>query len=99
MIITEILLGSRSFITASTVSLINPSFGIVLTSSRALLSSIAILITNEYISKVKIRFTKLRDWNNVITLLSEKTLKQSMRENKLMEKKHRNQNKFIIITL
>ena len=42
------------------------------------MTSIAILITNEYISKLKIRYTKLRDWINVITLLYEKTLKQSM---------------------
>ena len=43
-----------------------------------MLTSIAILITNEYISKLKIRYTKLRDWINVITLLYEKTLKESM---------------------
>ena len=69
LIITEILLGSGSAISTSTKSLINPSIGIVLTSSTALLTSIAILITNEYISKLKITYTKLRDWINVITLL------------------------------
>ena len=50
--ITENLLGSGSAITTSNLSLVNPSVGIVLTSSTALLSSIAILITNEYISKL-----------------------------------------------
>ena len=45
------------------------------------------LITNEYISKLKIRYTNLRDWNNVITLLYEKTLKQSMKDKKNIEKK------------
>ena len=69
LIITEILIGSGSAIGTSTMSLINPSIGVVLTSSSALLTSIAILITNEYISKLKIRYTKLRDWINVITLL------------------------------
>ena len=78
IIVTEILIGSGSAITTSTMSLINPSIGIVLTSSSALLTSIAILITNEYISKFKIRYTKLRDWINIITLLYEKTLKESM---------------------
>ena len=68
------------------MSLINPSIGVVLTSSSALLTSIAILITNEYISKLKIRYTKLRDWINVITLLYEKTLKQSMIDKKIDEK-------------
>ena len=80
--ITETLLGSGSPITTSTMSLINPSIVIVLTSSTALLTSIAILITNEYISKVKITSTKLGDWSNVITLLHEKTLKTSMVEKK-----------------
>ena len=44
---TEILLGSESAITTSNLSLICPSVGIVLTSSTALLTTLAILITNE----------------------------------------------------
>ena len=68
------------------MSLFNPSIGIVLTSSTALLTSIATLITNEYISKLKLRFTKLRDWINVITLLYEKTLKESMIDKKIDQK-------------
>ena len=51
-----------------------------------MLTSIAILITNEYSSKLKIRFTKLRDWVKVNTLLYEKTLKQSMIDKKIDEK-------------
>ena len=86
LIITEILIGSGSAISTSTMSIINPSIGIVLTSSTALLTSIAILITNEYISKLKIRYTKLRDMINVITLFYEKTLKQSMVDKKIDEK-------------
>ena len=86
LIITEILIGSGSAIGTSTMSLINPSIGVVLTSSSALLTSIAILITNEYISKLKIRYTKLRHWINVITLLYEKTLKESMVDKKIDQK-------------
>ena len=86
LIITEILLGSGSAIGTSTMSLIDPSIGVVLTSSSALLTSIAILITNENISKLKVRYTELRDWINVITLLYEKTLKESMIDKKLMKK-------------
>ena len=78
LIISEILVGSGSAISTSTMSLMNPSIGIVLTSSTALLTSLAILITNEYISKSKLRYTKLRDWINFITILYEKTLYQSM---------------------
>ena len=68
------------------MGLINPGVGIIILSSTALLTSIAILITNEYISKLKIRYTKLRDWINVITLLYENTLKQSMIDKKIDEK-------------
>ena len=82
LIITEILVGVGSAVGSSSMALINPGAGIVISSSTALLTSIAILITNEYISKLKIRYTKLRDWINVITLLYEKTLKKSMIDKK-----------------
>ena len=86
LIISENLIGSGSAISTSTMSLINPSIGIVLTSSTALLTSLAILITNEYISKLKLRSTKLRDWINFITILYEKILNQSMIDKKIDEK-------------
>ena len=76
--ITEILVGSDSAIGTSAMSLVNPGAGIFISSSTALLTSIAIFITNEYINILKIRYTKLLDWIIVITILYEKTLKQSM---------------------
>ena len=78
LIITEKLVGTGSAIGSSTMGLINPGAGIIISSSTALLTSIAILITNEFISKVKKRYTQLRDWINVFTLLYEKTLKETM---------------------
>ena len=69
------------------MSSINRSIGIVLTSSTALLTSLAHLITNEYTSKLKLRYTKLRDWIIFITILCEKTLNQSMIDKKIDEKK------------
>ena len=86
LMITEILLGAGSAVGSSPMALINPVAGIVISSSTALLTSIAILITNEYISKLKIRYTKLRDWINVTTLLYEKTLKPSTVDKKIDEK-------------
>ena len=86
LIITEILVGSASAVGSSSMGLINPGAGIIVSSITALLTSIAILITNEYISKLKIRYTKLRDLINVITLLYEKTLKQSMVDEKVDQK-------------
>ena len=86
LIITEILVGDGSAVGSSAMSMINPGAGIIISSSTALLTSIAILITNEYISKLKIRYTKLKDWINVITLLYEKTLKESMIDKKIDQK-------------
>ena len=86
LIITKILVGTCSAVGSSTMGLINPSVGIVISSSTALLTSIAIIISNEYISKLKIRYTKLRDWINAFTLLYEKTLKTSMVDKKIDEK-------------
>ena len=86
LIITENLVGSGSAISTSTMSLINPSIGIVLTSSTALLTSLAILVTNEYISKLKLRDTKLKDRINFVTFLYEKTLKESLIDKKIDQK-------------
>ena len=86
LIITEILIGSGSAISSSTLGLIILGAGIIISSSTALLTSIAILITIDYISKLKIRYTRLRDWNIVITLLYEKTLKQSMVDQRIDER-------------
>ena len=69
LFITEILVGSASTSSTSLLGKINPSAGIIISSSTALSTSIATLTTNEYISKLKTRFTKLRDWVNVTTLL------------------------------
>ena len=80
------MIGSGSAISTSTMSLINPSIGIVLTSSTAFLTSLAILITNEYISKLKLRYKKLRVWINFLTILYEKTLNQSMIVKKMMKR-------------
>ena len=71
LIITETLIGSGPAIGSSTMGLTIPGVGIVISSSTALLTSIATLITNENISKLKKRYTKLGDWIVVITLLYE----------------------------
>ena len=86
ILITDILIGSGSAISTSTMSLINPSIVIVLSSSTALLTSLAVLITNEKISKLKLRFTKVRDWMKFSTILYEKRLYQSMIDKKIDEK-------------
>ena len=90
LIIIEILIGSGSVIGSSAMTLDNPGAVNILSSSTALLSSIAILKTNESFSNLKNRYTKLRHWINVITLLYEKTLKESMIVKKMIKKKSSN---------
>ena len=84
--ITEIFIGSGSIKGASTMFLMNPSIRIVSASSTALLTSIAILIKNEYLSNIKTDNTKVPDWINVTILLYEKNIQQSMRGKKIDEK-------------
>ena len=86
LIITEILIGSGLAISSSTLGLISPGAGIIISSSTTLLTSFSVLITNEYISNLKIRYTQLRDWINVIILIYEKTLKTSTVDKKFDEK-------------
>ena len=61
LIVSEILIVSGSAISTSTMSIINPSIGIVLTIPSALLTSPAIVMTNEFKSKLKLRYTELRE--------------------------------------
>ena len=83
MIVSEILIGSVGVSVGSEliISGLAP-VRIMCANSISFLSSISTLITNEQFSKLKIRYTQLRDWVNVITLLYEKTLRQSMIDKK-----------------
>ena len=56
--------------------------GVMCASSISFFSSISTLVLNEYISRLKIRYTKLRDWIIVNTLLNEKILKTSLVDKK-----------------
>ena len=75
MMVSEISLGSVGLGVGSslTISGLAP-VGIVCAGSISFLSSKSTLITNEYFSKLKIRYNKLRDWINVIILLYQKRL-------------------------
>ena len=63
-----------------------PGAGNIISSKTAQVTSIAIVISNECISILKSRYTILRDWINVVTLLYQKILKQSMVDKKKYEK-------------
>ena len=84
MVVSENLMGSVGLSVGGglTISGLAP-VGVMCASSISFLSSsISTLITKECFSKLKIRYTKLRDWINIITLLYEKTLRISMADKK-----------------
>ena len=83
--ILEILTGIAGVSTGSALSItgVGTVVGIPIASSTAFMVSIATLITNEYFSKMKIRYTKLRDHINMITLRYERTLNKSMIDKKI----------------
>ena len=95
----ETLVGSASALGSSTMCWLNPEEGIINSSSTALMTIIAILITNEYIPKLKVRYTKLRHWINVITLLYEKTSKTYLVHKKIDQKEAEELKKKTIIIL
>ena len=80
------MIASASTLSSITLARLNPSVGNIISNSTALLKSIAILVTNENIPDLKIRYTKLQNRNLAITLLCEKTLKQSMIDKNIDEK-------------
>ena len=79
-------MGPVSTKSSCTLAILIPSARIIISSGTALLTSKVVLITKEYISKLKIGFTNIRDWMNVITLPFEKTVKQSMLDKKTNDK-------------
>ena len=93
--IPEILIVSSSTVASSTIFIINPSIALPIASGSAH-HIMAILITNEYFSKLKVRYTKIRDGINVVSLLHEKTL---MIEITFDEKELLNYKRYIVIIL
>ena len=79
MIVSDFLIGTVGLSVGSGLSIPGSApVGVVCAGSFSFLSGISTLIASENISKVKIRFTKLRDWIHVITLIYERTLKKSI---------------------
>ena len=79
---SEILIGSTSTIVSSSLSIVDLSIGIPIAISSALNRLITILITNEYFWKLKRRYTEIGDWIKVLRLQYEKSMKQSMIDEK-----------------
>ena len=86
LVISEVLSGGVSTLTTSTLSSVDPSAGTIISRSTALIISIAVLITNDLISKLRIRYTILGDCFNVRTLRYGNTLRKSMVDKKIDDK-------------
>ena len=88
MIISQVLIGSVGLRVGSgmPISGLAPA-GIMCASNISILYSISTLIMNEFLPKLKIGYTMLRDMINVLTLLIEKIFKQRLIGTKIHFKK------------
>ena len=87
MIVSEILIGGVGLGVGTGLTIYGLApVGVSCAGGISFLSNISTLITNEYFSRLKIRYVKLKDWNHVITLLHEKTLKESMIDKEIDQK-------------
>ena len=77
LIVSEFLIGVSGLTVGSGLTMSGiAAVGMVTAGSTSFLSSISTLTTNESFSKLKLRYTKLRDWINVTTLLFEKNIER-----------------------
>ena len=88
LIIREFFIGSSGLTVVTVLSSkdLGSSLGFPSAAAASYIASVAGLITNEYCSKLEMRYTKLRDWIEVTTLLYEKTLNKSLIDTKIDEK-------------
>ena len=87
--IIEILAGASGVVVGSTLLAtgVGTQIGVPIAGVSSFEISVAVLFTNEYFSRLKSRYQKLRDHNRMIKLLFEKTLKKSLVDKKIDENK------------
>ena len=86
--ILEILVGVSGRIVGTSLSItgVGTSIGVPIAGCSSFLASVATLILNEFFSKLKLGYTKLKDWINMITILYEKILNELMIDKRIDEK-------------
>ena len=86
--ILEILAGASGVVVGSTLTAtgVGTQTGVPIAGVSSLVISVAVLFTNEYFSRLKSRYQKLRVHIKMIKLLYEKTLKKSLVDKKIDEK-------------
>ena len=90
MSVSAILVGAVGVSVQSGLTVLGVTpVGILCANSIFFSSNISALITIEYFSISKTRYTKVKDWVIVNTLLNERILKQLLIEKKVI-RKHRN---------
>ena len=84
----EILAGASGVVVGSTLTTtgVGTQIGVPIAGVSSFVISVAVLFTNEFSSRLKSRYQKLRDHIKMIKLLYEKTLKKSLVDKKIDEK-------------
>ena len=90
--ILEILVAVSGLTVGTSLSMrgVGTIIGVPIEGCSSFLASVATLITNENLPKLKLRYTKLKAWIIMITILYEKTLDKPMIHKEIIEKKDRN---------
>ena len=86
--ILEILVAVSGLTVGTSLSMrgVGTIIGVPIEGCSSFLASVATLITNEYLPKLKLRYTKLKVWIIMITILYEKTLDKPMIHKGIIEK-------------
>ena len=85
--IFEILTGDSGLVFGNSLSTTRAGarLGVPISGCTLFISSVATLITNEYFSKPKKRYTKQKEWIKTVKILAEKYLSKSMIDKKTDE--------------
>ena len=79
MIIPEFLLCGGGVVVGTTLTITGATpTGLPIAGATSFVSTVARLLPNEQCSKFKERYTKLRDWMKLISILYKKALTKSM---------------------
>ena len=77
-LVLKILVGVSGLTVGTSLSItgVRTSFGVPIAGFCSFLASLAKLVTNECNSQLKVRYTKLKNWTKLITILHDKTLEK-----------------------
>ena len=59
------------------LTVVESTISVLIASCSAFLARVAIILTNEFFSKLQMKYTKLQDWINLLFSIFEETMKET----------------------